>query len=238
MCRRRAPEKSVYEDWVGRAGRGDDRTRPRIGDLGGGSDHVGFVCHLGVPGMAFSGGGSAGSAYHTAYDNLAWYRQVVGEDYEPALMIARMTNGVLGRLVSEARVPVDSSAQPRFVADQLRGWRGNAFVASAIGAEALDEIIRLADEATVAGLLADALAVTAPGSHQTQPDGSMPANRFHSREGLPGRPWFQNLLVASDPDSGYGAYPLPAVRAAIAQQDAAALQRALDDIRQALASSR
>lgn len=234
----RVPEKSVYEDWVGRAGRGDDRTRPRIGDLGGGSDHIGFVCHLGVPGMAFSGGGSPGSAYHTAYDNLAWYRQVVGEDYEPALMIARMTNGVLGRLVSEDRVPVDSSAQPRFVADQLRGWRGNAFVASAIGAEALDEIIRLADEATVAGLLADALAATAPRDLHTQPDGLKPANRFHSREGLPGRPWFQNLLVASDPDSGYGAYPLPAVRAAIAQQDAAALQRALDDIREALASSR
>ena len=231
----RAPEMSVYDDWVRRAARGDDPTRPGIGDLGGGSDHVGFVCHLGVPGMAFSGGGSAGSAYHTAYDNLAWYRQVVGEDYEPALMIARMTNGVVGRLAGEAGIVVDSAAQPRFVAEQLRGWRGNGFVESTIGAAALDEVIRLADEATVAGLLADALDGTATGDLPTRPNRAIASNRFRNRDGLPGRPWFQNMLVASDPNSGYGAYPLPAVREAVEQEDAAALTRAIDDIREALA---
>ncbi|HZW10723.1 MAG TPA: M28 family peptidase, partial [Phycisphaerales bacterium] len=65
----RAAEKTVFEDWLARSPRTDNPGRPSIGDLGGGSDHVGFVCHAGIPGISFGSGGSAGSSYHTAYDN-------------------------------------------------------------------------------------------------------------------------------------------------------------------------
>ena len=56
-------------------------------------------------------GGSAGVSYHSLYDNLAWYRHVVGEDYAPARMLARMVNRVLARLANADLLPLD----PAFV---------------------------------------------------------------------------------------------------------------------------
>ena len=44
-----------------------------FGDLfrGGGSDHVSFYCHVGVPSCSLGAGGSRGVSYHTAYETLA-----------------------------------------------------------------------------------------------------------------------------------------------------------------------
>ncbi len=44
---------------------------PEVGDLGGGSDHLPFTSHLGVPGLSFGFGGPVG-VYHSAYDTFAW----------------------------------------------------------------------------------------------------------------------------------------------------------------------
>lgn len=230
----RAPEKTVREDWVARSPRADDPTRPRLGDLGGGSDHVAFVCHLGVPGIALGAGGSAGSAYHTAYDTLAWYRKVVGEDYEPALMIARMTNAIAGRLVGDAVLPYDVAAPEAYVADQLREMQGGEFVASTVGSAAVEDIIGLADEAAAARQVADNLSSTE--SDRSRRDKMMlrGRGRFLDDAGLRGRAWYRNMLVAPDPYSGYGTYPLPAVRGAIDTEDSEALRAALVELRRAL----
>ncbi len=58
---------TVLEEWTSRSG----DSGPTIGALGGGSDHVGFLCHACVPSMYLTGGGSRGTAYHTLYDDLA-----------------------------------------------------------------------------------------------------------------------------------------------------------------------
>lgn len=218
----REPEISVLEHWVSRAPRADDPTRPRIGDLGGGSDHVGFVCHLGVPGVALSAGGSAGSSYHTAYDNLAWYRRVVGDDYEPALMIARMANAVAGRLASGPDASVDPSGPAAFIADKLRDMHADATLREAVGAEGLDALIALAER------------VAAMRQVRASLDPRWQREGFIAPAGLAGRPWYRNLLVASDPDSGYGAFPLPAVAAAIRDGDAEAARRALQVLQEEL----
>ncbi len=124
----REPEKTVFDDWLSRSARADDPSRPGVGLLGGGSDHVAFVCYAGIPAIALGGGGSEGSSYHTAYDTLEWYRQVVGEDYEPALMVARMTNAVVGRLVSEARLPIDVTGELGFLSREMRRFAVDPFV--------------------------------------------------------------------------------------------------------------
>ena len=52
-------------------------------------------------------------------------------------------------------------------------------------------------------------------------------------EGLPARPWYRNLLIATDPDTGYGAWQLPLLRHA-ARGDAPldnALERRHLDVR-------
>ena len=45
-----------------------------LGNLDGGSDHVGFYTHAGVPSGSLSSG-NPGGVYHTNYDNFAWYER-------------------------------------------------------------------------------------------------------------------------------------------------------------------
>src|SRR6185436_16676219 len=44
--------QSIHRAWLG------DRDEPTFDNLGGGSDHVGFYCHLGIPSCGFGGEGS------------------------------------------------------------------------------------------------------------------------------------------------------------------------------------
>lgn len=45
--------------------------------------------------------------------------------------------------------------------------------------------------------------------------------------GLPGRPWFRNVFASSDRDSGYGAWVLPGLQAAMADADPTGTEAAL-----------
>ncbi|MBK7405086.1 MAG: M20/M25/M40 family metallo-hydrolase [Phycisphaerales bacterium] len=237
----RSPEQSVLQDWVSRSARNDDPLRPSIGDLGGGSDHVGFVCHLGVPGISLGCGGSMGSSYHTAFDNLHWYRQVVGEDYEPALMIARMTNAVVGKLAYDARLPVEVAAEAQFIGEQLRAIREDPRLQGAVDPGALKATIATADKAAAEWQIVDGLhaqdgptaGATAPTTFRSR---ALRAARdtLTVREGLPDRPWFENLLIATDPTSGYGSWTLPGLRGAIESGDPVAIAEAFARLRSRL----
>ena len=46
------------------------------------------------------------------------------------------------------------------------------------------------------------------------------------KSGLSNRPWFRSMLAATDEDSGYAAWMLPALRHAVEHRDRAALERA------------
>src|SRR5690606_1201845 len=149
-CARLVPQardhsRTVFDDWLSRSARVDDPARPGIGNLGGGSDHVAFVCYAGIPAIALGCGGSDGSSYHTAYDDLRWYRRVVGEDYEPALMIARMTNAVAGRLASERELPVDTAATARYVQREVRALASDERLVGAVGATAVERLASLTE---------------------------------------------------------------------------------------------
>lgn len=234
----RAHEKTVFDDWLGRAARGDDPTRPGVGNLGGGSDHVAFVCYAGIPAIALGCGGSEGSSYHTAYDNLNWYRQVVGEDYEPALMIARMTNAVAGRLVSEEHLPVEIAEPVRYVGRELQTLAADERLVAAVGAGPIDELVRTA--ASVGEQWqrfdAEAIAHPRPAGEWTGDARSLVgsvrgaalelARMVWSPARIAGETeWSRNLLVASDPFSGYGSWTLPKLRGAVLSGDASAIRR-------------
>src|SRR5262249_10118691 len=93
--------------------------RPRIGDLGGGSDHVGFLCHVGVASCGISATGARGTAYHSIYDNLHWYRQVLGDDYESAVMLTRVANLLLARRANADVLPLAPAQAPAEFATHL-----------------------------------------------------------------------------------------------------------------------
>ena len=233
----RAPGKTVYEAWIAR---GEDASLPglpRMGDLGGGSDHVAFLCHAGIPSASMSAGGSKGNSYHSTFDTLPWYWKVVGEDYEPALMVTRMTSATAAHMASAPILPLSPARYGpetrRLLADLTK--RGVELgVIARTDREVTPTLARLEGAAVQFGQraaeverkLAAAAAEGKLGDSARRRINSLliQADRaWLSDEGIPGRPWFRSLYAASDEDSGYASWPLPALRWAVEHKDPAAL---------------
>ena len=207
-----AEDATLAQTWAG------GENGPSFGDLGGGSDHVGFVCHVGVPAIQLGAGGAPGVAYHSNYDTLNWYRSIVGDDYASALMVTRATSRVVGMLADSYYPPYDWNA----VAEQLRR----------LAAQRLDEAHEVGLKVDLAGFTQamDRLDSAAAALSQRLADhpSSEPALRRQAGSlllaaerswlldsGLPDRPWYRNTYISDDPTSGYSASLLPLLQSAI-----------------------
>jgi len=222
--------RSVGEVWSG-----------RFGDMGGGSDHVGFIALGGVPCASLGGGGSKGTSYHSAYDTLHWYRQVVGDDYAAARMVAQAAALVSARYAAAPVLPIDPARVgtethrhlelltergrergffepgPSPVAGELRAIE---VAARAFGERATEVRAALQAACQKDALGAEALAAI---NRELQ---ALDRCWLHE-EGIPERPWFQNLYAASDETSGYAPWILPALRYAVDHRDREALREAV-----------
>ncbi len=234
--------ESAFDAWLQRAnGKDGTRTEPTLGNLGGGSDHVGFYCHLGIPSAGISAGGSAGTSYHSNYDNLAWYRKVVGNDYESAALVAGVSGVTISRLANAPILPLS----PRRYAVDLRRHL------EALKQKAIDTgLVRDGVLPREWGHFENAIEEFADVAHdfeqelhQTMESRTLSAEqrsridhillqlerRWIITGGIPDRPWFQSFYAATDEDSGYASWMLPAIRYAIEHQDGMQLESALRD---------
>ena len=231
---RDATGRTAFDTWKA------DKPAPSFGNLGGGSDHVGFYCHLGVPSCGLSGSGAPGNAYHSNYDNLAWYRHTVGEDYEPALMLTRIVNVIAARLANAEIAPVDVTRYATDLREHISNLKSRAekrgvtldlsqLTAAvdrlAAAAGGLDAVMResMAADNSDHDAARRALAV------KLAADPLWRAWTSHTPAGLPGREWFRNYYASSDPDSGYASWMLPALRRAIERNDAAEAATAISE---------
>ena len=208
------PSQPVIYDWSS-----SGTQEPTFGNLGGGSDHVGFYLHAGVPSCSLGAGGSFGTAYHTNYDTVRWYRRVVGDDYQSALMITRLATCLAARLANADIIPYSPTRYARDTRQHINHIRSIAVERNLPGAlfvEMFDQLDRLEpvmDEAWAAVLKAVETGSLTP----TQTDDINAVLLSMERawivnDGLPMRPWYRNSFAATDPDSGYGAWMLPLAR--------------------------
>jgi N-acetylated-alpha-linked acidic dipeptidase len=224
--------ESVFDAWVERDGDSMLPGHPRFGHLGGGSDHVGFYCHLAIPSASLSAGGAEGHSYHSVYDNLAWYRKVVGDDYEPAVMLTRVCNVVLARLANAAVLPIDPTRYgPDFEIYLSEVAASMAAVGIDVDFAPLARAVASYNDkaARVYGQVLDKL-------ERGELTGAKLAcvnekllrleREWIVPSGLPGREWFRNLFAAPDEDSGYAAWMLPAMHYALKHRIPAAMQKA------------
>ncbi len=218
----------------------ESASTPPIGTLGGGSDHVGFYCHLGIPACFISTRGAPGTAYHSNYDNLAWYRLTVGEDYEPALMLTRVVNIMAARLANAEALPLDPSRYARDLREHLkviaeRAEAKHVEVDLKPLREAIDRLEPAANDAVSAINRAAMTSKPAGGDGRQQMHAVDECLRQVSRawqprwpQGLPGRTWFRNAYASSDPEAGYASWILPALRAAVERGDTRAAAAAVE----------
>lgn len=214
---------------------------PTFGDLGGGSDHVGFLCHAGVPSCSMGGSGSKGNSYHSAYDTLPWYWKTIGTDYESARMVARVTAQTVERLAYSEILPLDPVAYGTDVRNKLfaitKAEQSKGLLAPAVDgiAPELARALKLAERveeahATIATARSDPVNTADINRRLLEAD-----RVWLDDAGLPGRAWFKNLYAAPDEDSGYASWILPGLRAGLSSADKEAVLRAVSDLEARLA---
>lgn len=227
---------SVYEVWRKRANLAADSLEPQMGDPGGGSDFAGFYNHLGVPIADWGFGGPQG-VYHSAYDSYHWMSKFGDPTFEIHATTARLGAAMLLRLANADVLPYDYVEFARTVrkfAGQVsqsigdKRWKVSAAglsgaidkleVAAAAFAKARDNALTAQPSADrVARVNAALLQVE---RHLTRP------------QGLVTRPWFRNVIYASDENNGYSTMVFPSVNEAIRANDEALVGRELSDLSQ------
>ena len=214
-------------DWW-RESTADGAEEPAMGNLGGGSDHVGFYTHAGVPSGALSSG-NPGGVYHSNYDNFAWYERFGDTDFVFGPMVAR-ADGILALRFANADVlPYDVA---RYASDTRTHVATLYDVAEARGLRvdfsALAESTRELDEAAAELVAARDLWIA---SGDVDPAAAEAVNRaliglekaWLNDRGLQGRPWSRSIYVSPDPFSGYASWMLPGLRYELETDDRADL---------------
>lgn len=203
-----------------------------LSGLGAGSDYVAFIHHAGVPSLNINSGGvGGGGTYHSIFDSIAWFEKHMDKDFTGSRGASRLLASALVRY-SEAPVhPVEFSAVER----NVRRWIGEIkeIDTSAVTAE-LDRLKPAADAYELA------LAWGAPADPAELNAVLRGAERALTREGgLPGRPWYRNLMAAPGLYTGYGAITIPGIRESLmlgrraeAEAGVKELAAALRDFRQ------
>ena len=223
----------VYRDWERRT-TSPSRPLPTLGDLGGGSDFMGFYNHVGVPSINFGFGGPGGS-YHSNYDTWSFVERFADPGYLAHRASAQLATLLLARFANADVVPFEYGDLGRYLVTLVDRTRGVA------GADSISAA--LDDVASAAELLATIGRRFSIGRNGALSAGAAPgrftdANRLLRQverelvqaEGLPGRPFLRNLVFASDRDNGYANVQFPTIVEALQDGDLTAARAAAGDL--------
>lgn len=205
-----ADTTTVYDHLAARTEPGD-----RLGDLGGGSDHVGFYTYAGVP--SASGGFSGNTpVYHSAYDNFAWFKRFADTSFVYGPALARLDGTLALRLANADVLPYDVTRY----ADDLRGHVKTV----ATRAEAMDHSPSFDGLTTAIDTLAQATAAFEEARAERLANGPPPnagalndtllslEQAFLHAEGMPFGDQYRSLYASPNPFNGYASWMLPGLR--------------------------
>ncbi|HZE09250.1 MAG TPA: M20/M25/M40 family metallo-hydrolase [Gemmatimonadaceae bacterium] len=225
---------SVYDVWRKGANLSADTLEPQMGDPGGGSDFAGFYNHLGIPIADWGFGGPQG-VYHSAYDSYHWMSKFGDPHFEYHATNAKIAAATLLRISNAEILPYDyveyARTMQRFTSQVGQAISEKHWKVSAV--ELSNAIGKMATAATAFAAARDrALAGGISPSNAKQVNAQLlEVERQLTRpSGLVTRPWFRNLIYASDENNGYSTMTLPSVNEAIRTGDEAAVGKELTDL--------
>jgi N-acetylated-alpha-linked acidic dipeptidase len=207
---------TVYQQWYGDS----ELPEPGIGNLGGGSDHVPFYMHAGVPSASISISGSV-PIYHSNYDTFHFYETFIDSDFKYGPTLASVY-GVLALRFAEADIlPYDLT---RYGTDLRHHLNNIGVIATERNVEiVLDELYsgvdQLIETARLAEIRLNTLVQTGGLNHEALGNINKELialeKSFLHEDGMPFGRWFQSIYASSDPFSGYASWMLPGLRYAI-----------------------
>ena len=217
--------------------------KPRVGDLGSGSDFTPFLQHIGVPSTDITSTGPYG-VYHSAFDDFAWFTQNADPNFTYLQEMARIL-GLEGVRMADADVlPYDFGAYARSISAYIAA----AKVQAKNSGVSLDFGPAEAADARFAAAAAKAHALQAAASGDVaQLNATLRRTEvaFINPAGLPNRPWYKHVIYAPGEYTGYAPVVIPGVTEAIDAKDAklaaqqlTVLTQALDRATQTLDSAR
>jgi len=227
---------SVYDVWRKRANLAADSLEPQMGDPGGGSDFAGFYNHLGIPIVDWGFGGPSG-VYHSAYDSYHWMSKFGDPSFEVHAATASIGAATLLRIANAEILPYDyveyARTMRRFGSQVDQAIADKHWNVSTTG---LTTAIGRMEDAAVAFNAARDRALTAqlaPGIGKQVNARLLEVERHLTRpQGLVTRPWFRNLIFASDENNGYATMVLPSVNEAIRVGNQSVVGQELTDLAQ------
>lgn len=203
-------DKTLYDQWRG------DREEPAIGNLGGGSDHIGFYMHVGVPSL--SGGAGGPTLYHTNYDSFHFYETFADPEFKmggtvekwAGLMALRMANAdvipyAVSRYAADLKEHVANAVKKvKKIRGDFAGFKkvDSALVELEMNSAKLDEILN--------GFLA--LENTAERKIKEINKQMIGLEKsFIDQKGMYYGSWYKSLYASTDPFSGYASWILPGI---------------------------
>jgi N-acetylated-alpha-linked acidic dipeptidase len=204
---------SLYETWH----RNQEQPEPPMGNLGGGSDHVPFYMHLGIPaaGISISGGVPI---YHTNYDSFWFYETFIDSTFRYGPALAGVYGVLALRLANADLIPYDLR---RYGDDLYRHLTQMSIHTRELHHPVnFEELFGMIEALQQAGSKADAA------MSEALRDGRLSQAEFNlintqlmqlertflHDDGLPFSAWLQSLYAAVNPFNGYESWMLPGLR--------------------------
>ncbi|MFB3921057.1 MAG: M28 family metallopeptidase [Terriglobia bacterium] len=255
-----ATGRSVYERWKEQkaapsvrsyAVPGSGAAPVPFGLLGGGSDYMVFLQHLGVPSLDMIFDGPYG-VYHSVYDDFRWMDRYGDPGFRYHAAMSRVWGLLALRFANADLLPLDYSIYAGEIAAYLEGLERLApadfFVEtirpliekSRAWQKAAEHSTRVLEALRAGSVVAPLRPPESAGPARSTVGGTMEFNAplmaqeraLLDDRGIPGRPWFRHLIYAPLPS--YEAETLPGLREALeakdlarAREQAAALANAL-----------
>ena len=209
-------DETVFSFWKEK-----QNEEPPIGNLGGGSDHVAFYMHLGIPSM--SGGSGGTTLYHSNYDSFHYYKNFVDPEFKMGPTIEKIAGIMTLRLANSEiilydieRYAKDLKIHFERVENKIKKYDAN-FKGFKLSKKSILNLEKPSSElANKIVSINSGKKISKKKIKSINKQMIFLEKSFIDNKGMYYGNWYRSLYASSDPFSGYGAWILPGIEYEIA----------------------
>jgi N-acetylated-alpha-linked acidic dipeptidase len=197
--------KTVFDMWKGK------KAEPEIGNLGGGSDHLGFYTHIGIPSWGAGTGGV--SIYHSSFDNYAYYTKFTDSTFKMGPMVEQIFGMAMIKLANNNTIPYSLSMYGHDSKIHFESLQKRLVQMQRVDTTfSFNHLISLADKLKTAGVECEKSLNNISGKNLDKINKMLLSleRQWIDKEGMPYGNWYKSLYASSDPYSGYASWMMPA----------------------------